>query len=151
MPTHAEPESIDRLLAHVCHLHHERARMRFSGIGLHRGQPPLLFALWEQDGLTHTELAERLGVSAATISRMVQRMERAGFVQREPDATDQRVSRVYLAEAGRTIQTRVQKLFGELEAETLARLSPEECVLLRRLLEHIRANLLGAIDGAQPE
>lgn len=38
--------------------------------------------LHENEGLTHTELAVRLGVVPATVTKMLQRMERAGFVVR---------------------------------------------------------------------
>ena len=37
-----ELRSIDRLLAQICHMHHGRARTLLQGIGLYRGQPPLL-------------------------------------------------------------------------------------------------------------
>ena len=44
-------------------------------MGLHHGQPRLLWILWEKEGPTHTELATKLHVQPATITKMVQRME----------------------------------------------------------------------------
>ena len=137
-----EPNTLDFLLAQVCHHHHFRANTLLEAIGLYRGQPPVLFALWDQEGLTHTELAERLQNTPATITKMIQRMEKAGFVQRRPDANDQRVSRVYLTEAGRAIQARLQAIWDTMEAETFAGLSDEERLLLRRFLQHVRQNLV---------
>ena len=55
-----EPESIDYLLAQICRLHHARAHALLEEIGLYRGQPPVLRALWEEEGRTHSELAARL-------------------------------------------------------------------------------------------
>ncbi len=136
-----EPESLDFLLAQVCHLHHSRAHTLLEAIGLYRGQPPVLKALWEQEGLTHTALAERLHVTPATITKMLQRMEKAGFVVRKPDAEDQRVSRVYLTEAGRAIQSQVQVVWQRMEQETFDGFTQEERALLRRLLQQIRENL----------
>ena len=60
MPNFTKPDTLDFLLAQVCHLHHFRAFELLEALGLYRGQPPVLRALWEQEGLTHTELAERL-------------------------------------------------------------------------------------------
>jgi DNA-binding MarR family transcriptional regulator len=137
-----EQNTLDFLLAQVCHHHHFRTNTLLEAIGLYRGQPPVLFALWDQEGLTHTELAERLQNTPATITKMIQRMEKAGFVQRRPDANDQRVSRVYLTEAGRAIQARLQAIWDTMEAETFAGLSDEERLLLRRFLQHIRQNLV---------
>ena len=137
-----EQNTLDFLLAQVCHHHHFRTNTLLEAIGLYRGQPPVLFALWDQEGLTHTELAERLQNTPATITKMIQRMEKAGFVQRRPDANDQRVSRVYLTEAGRAIQARLQAIWDTMEAETFAGLSDEERLLLRHFLQHIRQNLV---------
>jgi DNA-binding MarR family transcriptional regulator len=132
---------LDILLMQVSRLHHARAHQRLEALGLHRGQPPVLRALWEQEGLTHTGLAERLHVTPATITRMLQRMERAGFVMRRPDAGDQRISRVYLTEAGQAIQAALQQVICAMEAETFAGFAPEERTTLRHYLLRIRENL----------
>jgi len=144
-----ETESIDHLLAQVCRLHHSRARTLLNNLGLYRGQPPVLHALWEKEGLTHSDLATRMHVKPATITKMIQRMEKAGFVERRPDAEDQRVSRVYLTDAGRAIQAEVHQVFRALEEEGFAGFTLEERVLLRRFLLQIRENLANAI-GEKP-
>ena len=69
-------------------------------------------------------------------------MEKAGFVVRRPDAEDQRISRVYLADAGRTIRAGVEQVWRTLDAETFAGFDPPEQMLIRRLLERMRNNLL---------
>jgi len=135
-------ESIDFLLAQVCRLHHSRARTLLEEFGLFRGQPPLLFALWEKEGLTHSELAEHLHVQPATITKMIKRMERAGFVERSQDAEDQRVSRVYLTDAGRNIRDAVEGVLRELEEQTFAGFSSEDRALLDQFLLRIRHNLM---------
>ncbi len=137
-----EPNTLDFLLAQICHNHHFRANALLEALGLYRGQPPVLFALWDQEGLTHTELAERLQNTPATITKMIQRMEKAGFVQRRPDTSDQRVSRVYLTETGRAIQAQVQAVWDMMEAETFAGFNDEERLLLRTFLQRIRQNLV---------
>jgi DNA-binding MarR family transcriptional regulator len=149
MSQHPESEPLDHLLAQVCRLHHARARTVFQAIGLYRGQPPVLQALHEQEGLTHSALAERLQVTPATITKMIQRMERAGFVTRRSDPEDQRVSRVYLTDAGRAIQSKVRRALRELEAEVFAGFTPEEQALAGRLLLRIRENLMG-MSGEKP-
>lgn len=144
MPPPAEPESLDFLLAQVCHLHYTRAHALLEAIGLYRGQPPVLRALWEQEGQTHSELARRLRVTPATVTRMIQRMEKAGFVVRREDPDDQRVSRVYLTEAGRAVRADVQAVLQTVDDETFAGFASEERDQLRQYLTRIRANLLHA-------
>jgi DNA-binding MarR family transcriptional regulator len=132
--------SIDALIAQVCRMHYRRAHDLFEELGLYRGQPPLLHELWKCEGRTHGELAERLHVQPATITKMLQRMQEAGFVQRRRDTEDQRVSRVYLTATGREIQERVQQVWRQLEDEALAGFTLEERDLLRRFLVQIRDN-----------
>jgi len=138
----AEHETLDFMLAQVCKLHRARADTLLETLGLYQGQPHVLFALWGQDGQTHRELAAQLHVRAATMTKMVQRMERAGFVERRADPEDQRVSRVYLTEAGRTVRSDMEQVWRTLEAETFADFTLEERVLLRRFFLHMRSNLL---------
>jgi DNA-binding MarR family transcriptional regulator len=144
------PESVDYLLAQICRLHHSRAHALLEEVGLYRGQPHVLRVLWEREGCTHTELAARLHVQPATITRMLQRMERAGFVERRSDPEDQRVSRVYLTEAGRAVQEGVQQIWHTLEEESLAGFGPEERVLLRGVFVRLRDNLMRATGGKHP-
>lgn len=135
-------DSIDHLLAQVCRLHHARIHKLMEDIGLHRGQSPVLFKLWEKEGRTHSELAKHIHVQPATMTKMIQRMERAGFVERRSDPDDERVSRVYLTDAGRAIQSEIQQIIQGLEQEALAGFSADERTMLRQLLSKIRDNFL---------
>jgi DNA-binding MarR family transcriptional regulator len=101
----------------------------------------VLRLLWSQEGMTHTELARELRVQPATITKMIQRMEKAGFVLRRHDPDDQRVSRVYLTPAGRAVQDDVKQVWRRLEEEAFAGFTEEETVLLRRFFLRIRDNL----------
>ncbi|MGQ9814026.1 MAG: MarR family winged helix-turn-helix transcriptional regulator [Candidatus Roseilinea sp.] len=144
-----DPDSLNHLLWQVCRLNHARAHQLFDAIGVYRGQPPLLEALWEQDGLTHSQLAVRLHVTPATMSRMIRRMEKAGLVARKPDPADRRVSRVHLTQAGRDIRSAIVRAIRVIEADTFAGFNDEERALLRRLLEQVRDNLIRVV-GTRP-
>ena len=146
MPKPNHPKTMDFLLANICHLHHSRARQLFEAIGLHRGQPQVLLALWEQEGLTQTELAGRLKITPATVTKMLQRMEKSGFIERKPDAEDQRVSRVYLTQAGRAVRRDVEAVWKTMETETFASFTQAERTLLRRFLLRMLENLLTAVE-----
>ncbi|MEA3309301.1 MAG: MarR family transcriptional regulator [Chloroflexota bacterium] len=145
-----EPRSLSHLLRQVCHLHHGQLRPRLNVLGTYRGQPVALRALAQEDGRTHSELATLMHVAPPTITKMVQRMERAGHVARRSDPEDQRVSRVYLTESGRAISAQLHEVFVEIEAETLAGFSAEEQIELERLLERVRENLLMAASTNAP-
>ena len=149
MSNPGHPETNDLILANVSHLHRTRIHQLLETLELYQGQPPALRELWKQEGLTQSELASRLKITPATVTRMLQRMEKTGFIRREPDPDDQRVTRVFLTGAGRAVQEQVECVFRTLEAETFAGLDPEELSLLRGLLLRLRENLL-RVTGEEP-
>ena len=132
---------IDQILNQICKEHHHRARKLFNALGLHRGQPRLLELLWEQNGRTQSDLASHMHSSPATVTKMLQRMESSGFVERRPDADDQRISRVYLTDKSREVQVAVYDLYEDMARTIFEGFTPEELILLRRFLVHMRDNL----------
>jgi len=136
-------ETIGALLVQVCRAHRNKAQELLARIDLHPGQEFLLINLWPQDGLTHTEIAEHLCVQPATLSRMLDRLVKTGLVQRQPDSGDQRVSRVFLTEKGQELLEPIQQTWEELERISFANLTPEERLLLRRILLKVLENLEG--------
>jgi MarR family transcriptional regulator, organic hydroperoxide resistance regulator len=137
-----ETESLDVLFAQICRLKHARVQSLLEALGLYEGQPALLRSLWAQEGLTHAELARRLRVRPATVTKMIQRMEKSGFVERRPDPSDQRLSRVYLTGAGRSSQVAVRQVWRTLEKDAFSGLTDDERVQLQHFFQKIRENLL---------
>ena len=136
-------DTVGYMLAHVCKHHRQRAEELLNEIGLHTGQEMLLCGLWEKEGITQTELADHLMIQPATVTNMLQRLEREGFVERRPDIEDQRISRVYTTAKGRDIEEGLQEKWSQLEQESFGGFSVEERVLLRRLLLQAYQNLTG--------
>jgi DNA-binding MarR family transcriptional regulator len=116
-------------------------------LGLHRGQSMVLKALGGQNGLTNSALANLLCVRPATMTNMVNRLEKAGLVERRPDARDQRVSHVTLTEAGLDLQDQVQQVWIDFEAQVFQGLDQGELDELRRVFGHIQSNLLQLADN----
>lgn len=135
--------TVGYMLAQACKLHRQRAEVVLSEIGLHAGQEMLLCGLWEKEGTTQTELAEYVMIQPATVTNMLQRLEREGIIERMPDVDDQRISRVYTTQKGRDLEGEVEEQWSKLEREAFAGFSVEERVLLRRLLLQVYRNLAG--------
>jgi MarR family transcriptional regulator, organic hydroperoxide resistance regulator len=148
---HNEHDPIDALLGQVCRLHHLRVRTLLQDLGVHRGQPKLLFALVEEDGLTQTELVKRMQISPATVTKMISRMEKSGFLKRKRDLEDQRVSRVYLTDAGRALISELIEISQGIGEEVFAGFSQEERILMQRLLLVMRENLVRVTGKKSPD
>ncbi len=136
-------QDLGRLLVSVGRLHHTRADQSMDKIGLFRGQAILLMTLSQQDGMTHSEIAEKLRISPAAATKVIQRMERAQCLQRRADPADERVSRVYLQDKGRALIAEISAAFAKLDRTMLDGLPRPDLERLFDLLTRMQANLQG--------
>ncbi|MEP7289944.1 MAG: MarR family transcriptional regulator [Chloroflexota bacterium] len=141
MSTHSIYDSNGYLLSQVCKRYRTLSDQRLEEIGLYRGQELIICELWQQDGLTQSDLVERLMVQPSTLTNALNSMEKAGLVQRRPDAQDQRVSRVYLMPLAYETWPQVKEVWDAIDAEAFGNLTLEERILLRRLLMQVNENL----------
>ncbi len=131
-----------QLLVEICRLNRSRMHNRVEQLGLYHGQPQVLENLWREDGLTQRELASRLQIRPATVTKTIQRMEKAGFLERRhDDPNDERLSRVYLTQIGRDIQDAVQTMWEEFETQVYAGFSDTELATMEQWLTRVRDNL----------
>ena len=134
-------DTISFALARVGGAHRSLASRMLAEVGLHVGQEMLLQILWLDDKLTQSELAEHLCIQLATANKMIQRMERAGWITKCEDEQDGRVSRVQLTQNGRDLQAATEEVWERLEQRTFANMTLEEQATLRRLLHQLYENL----------
>jgi len=121
--------------------HRQLADAALNKLGVHTGQEMILLQLWIEEGIPQSQLAASVEVEPPTATKMLQRMERAGLIERRTDPTDARVSRVYLTERGRALEQPVLDVWKQLETQTVAGLSLTEQALLHRLLMQVLTNL----------
>ncbi|NLU11131.1 MAG: MarR family transcriptional regulator [Tepidanaerobacter acetatoxydans] len=136
-----DPESNYALFLEIARLHYLKTHRSFQKRGVYPGQPPLLFALYKDDGQSQAELAQSLKIKAPTVTIMLKRMEKSGIVKRVQDEIDQRVMRVYLTEYGRKLCKSIYKEIQCIEERMFSGLSEEEKSMLNRLFKKIRDNL----------
>lgn len=133
--------TVSNHLIQLCRAHRNLAEQRLNQIGLYAGQEAILLVLLQQDGLSQSEVGERLGVEAPTVTKALKRLQKAGFVRREADRDDRRVSRVYLTAEGRRLGPQITQIWTEIEAQLVQGVSEAETLLLLRLLEQLQRNL----------
>ena len=129
------------LLSHVALAHRNMVGHKMRGMGLHRGQPPVLFTLEEHEGMSSSDMADFLNVTPATLTNKIKRMEKAGLVIRKRDPEDERVRRIYITEKGRGLMNQVKTSMREIENVLLKGFSETEVEDLREKLRRILGNI----------
>jgi MarR family transcriptional regulator for hemolysin len=114
-----------------------------SQYGVRIGQNLLLEVLWDGDGLTPGELADRLHVATPTVVKSATRMETAGLVVRRRDPSDARLVRLYLTDHARSVRAAIEREREELAARATATLTSAEREHLHSALTKIIEQLAG--------
>ncbi len=127
---------------------HDVARMmrwqfdrRASGIKLTRSQWSVLAHLLRSDGIQQKDLAEQMDITAITLTGLLDRMEREGWVERRADPDDRRAKRIYLTEKVAPVTKELRSLAREVRKSALQGLSEAEQQQLMSLLIRVRSNL----------
>ena len=128
------------LFTDMTRIHTAYVERRLLPLGLHTGQGAIIAALGVCGPCSQKELAEYRHVSAATISVMLRRMEKSGYIQRSA-SEDGKCNLISLTEQGwdmyRTLR-RDRK--GESE-RVFAGLSAEERVMAEKIFQTVAGNL----------
>jgi DNA-binding MarR family transcriptional regulator len=103
--------------------------------------------LAEKGGQSQKELADKLHIKAATMTVMLNRLEKSELLKRCLDNEDRRVSRVFLTEKGKKASLEIKKGLKRIEEECFGSFTAEERALLQKLLLQMRDNLVNAIEN----
>jgi DNA-binding MarR family transcriptional regulator len=101
----------------------------------------VLNRLWEQDGLSQVEVAERTFKDKPGTTRILNLLEKKGIVLRRQDTEDGRVMRVFLTKAGRDLKEKLIPCAEEVLTKSAQDLTKEDVADLKRTLTKVLENL----------
>src|SRR5258708_35103889 len=79
-------------------------RERLAGHGVTFGEFVHLERLWDEDGLTQTELSKRVGIVTASSTQIIETLGKRGFIRRERNHRDRRHINVFLTPTGKRLK-----------------------------------------------
>jgi DNA-binding MarR family transcriptional regulator len=79
-------------------------------LGLTYTQYIVLLVLWERDGISVTEIGEKLMLDNGTLSPLLKKMEQAGYIERRRSRGDDRVVEITLTEQGRALREKAKDI-----------------------------------------
>jgi MarR family transcriptional regulator, transcriptional regulator for hemolysin len=123
---------------------------RVPQLGMTFTQCKVLVFLSRNEGTTQAKLAEASDTEPMTLVRVLDRMERDGWIERRPDPADRRAYRLYLKPASAPVLNEVQHIGEKARSEALAGLSGEQREQMTEMLEHVRRNLVAMVSAGEP-
>ncbi len=136
------PDNLSFLLADVSRLLRREIAQRLEGSDLTFAQARVLVHLARDAGLRQVELAARLEVQPITLARVIDQLERRGFVERRVDPDDRRAWRVFVTPQAQDSLASIRRIGATARAEALAGVAPASIDALLQALTRMRQNLV---------
>ena len=135
-------ETITFEIGETAHALRKAFDRRASGFGVTRAQWKVLFKLSRRPGLRQHELADLLEVEPITLSRIIDRLQESGLVERSSDPTDRRAWLLHVTATAEPLVAKLKRLADEMIAEAFAGIDAKDIEITRRVLGQARENAL---------
>jgi MarR family transcriptional repressor of mepA len=119
------------------------ANTRLSELGLNAQQGQMMGYVFEnQDkGVIQKDLADHFNRTGATITSMLQGLEKKGYIKREIPKDNERQKKIYLLKKGSDLVEEFDEIFTEVEKSITQGLTEEESETLMKLLIKVKATM----------
>ncbi len=134
-------EQFAESLHQVAHAWRTELDRRLRPSGFSHSRWLLLLHLSRHDGCTQRELAQHMGIEAATLVKLVDRMEQEGLLKRCASETDRRVKHLKLSAAGKKAVEHILSHAAVLRKEILSGSSKQDIGVCIEVLDRIREKL----------
>ena len=102
-------------IARTGRIFHAYIRQECDKIGINCSFQGIIGMLSRGNGLSQLDLSKKLVLAAPTVSLTLQKMEYEGYIERKPDESDARITRVYLTEKGFAVDEQIRQIFKKVE------------------------------------
>lgn len=133
-------ETIPFEIGETAHALRKAFDRRAVGLGVTRAQWKVLFRVVRQPGLRQIELADMLDIEPITLSRIVDRLEEAGLLERKPDPSDRRAWRLHVTVQAQPLIAKLRRLADDMVADAFSGIDPNDIEITRRVLARVREN-----------
>src|SRR5687768_12120804 len=133
--------TIGYLIADLSRLYGRVFDRRAAHLGLTRVQWRALKRIHQAEGISQTALAELMDMEPIAVGRVVDRLQKAGFVERRSDPNDRRVWRLHLSSQSTQIMDAIEQVSAGVREDSVAGVEPDELQIALKVLSQIRETL----------
>lgn len=140
-------QSIGFLLNDVARLLRRTFNRRVQSLGLTQTQWQALLHIARNPGIRQGQLADILEVQPISVARLIDRMENAGWVERNPDPKDRRAINLFITDRATPLLTEMRSRGLEVRQQTMDGLTDDQQETIRQQLILMRENLIKETNG----
>lgn len=112
-----------------------------AGIEITKEQWTVLAVLWKQDGVSQQVIADETGRDKPSTTRLLDNLEKLGYIERRPDASDRRINNIYLTHQGIHAEKKIMKTVTATFDMLSEGISNKEQETMRKVFRTIYKNL----------
>lgn len=141
MTSPCNPASLGYLIADLSRLYGRVFDRRAAHLGLTRVQWRALKRIHQDEGLTQAALADVMDMEPIAVGRVIDRLQKAGFIERRSDPNDRRCWRLHLSPQSNQIMDVIENVAVGLREDSLAEVEPGQLQITLQVLSQIRETL----------
>ncbi|KUG02414.1 transcriptional regulator, marr family [hydrocarbon metagenome] len=112
-------------------------KAELAPFGITPGQYAILSCLWDEDGQTPRQLADRLSLDSSSITGILDRVEHKDLIKRQPCPGDRRALHVVLTPKGWELEQSVNQAIIQANKKALAEFESQDADNFRRFLHQL--------------
>ena len=133
----SRPPRLFLLMSQAQHRLRKALDSTLEPLGISNSQLPVLFLLEKNPGAMLKDVSESLQINASAITGLIDRMEAAGLVRRQPSAEDERVIHLFATSAGLAKAAAARPIIARLNSRLTQDFSEREIAVIGRFLSAI--------------
>jgi DNA-binding MarR family transcriptional regulator len=111
---------------------------RAATLGVTGAQWKVLFKLSLKPGMRQVELADLLDIEPITLTRILDRLQEAGLIERSSDPADRRAWRLHVTAKAKPLVEKLRAIADEMTADAFAGIDPKDVQKTRQVLALVR-------------
>lgn len=143
--TSKEPDRLSHRAAKqfitIARLQRSVVESRVRQTGVYRSQHQILMYIAANPDASQKDIARMHETSTATIAVSLKKLEKAGYIRREVDESDNRFNRIQVTEKGLAVVEKSRAIFARLEEEMFEGFEEEDYQVLESLLDRVCQNI----------
>lgn len=120
-------------------------QFRDAGIPISREQWSILAVLWIEDGCSQQVIATQTERDKPSTTRLLDTLEKDGYIVRKSDPNDKRINLIYLTKKGRSLEDRVNPIVYETLRQASEGLTAQEVKIVKLAFEKVYKNLMSLL------
>jgi MarR family transcriptional regulator for hemolysin len=136
-------ETLPSEIGETAHALRKAFGRRVASLGVTGAQWKVLFKLTLKPELRQSELADMLDLEPITLSRIIDRLEEAGLVERAADPSDRRAWRLHITAKAKPVVAKLRAIADEMSAEAFGGIDAKDIETTRRVLAQARERACG--------